>query len=140
MLTQLQSLLLAHPKLLEEKAQVRFMKYGDYSLDLEIFAYVDTGNWYDFFEIQQDVLLQVKDIVELAGTDFAFPSQTTYISQDSGVDQERSRAAETEVQTWRKKGKLPFCEFSTEQQEQVDNSKLRTRNSELKENSTFNKN
>ncbi|MGK7895375.1 MAG: mechanosensitive ion channel family protein, partial [Xenococcus sp. (in: cyanobacteria)] len=120
-LAKLQSMILVHPKLLEEKARVSFMKYGNYSQDVEIFAYVDTGDWYEFCGIQQDVLLRIKDIVEAAGTDFAFPSQTTYISQDSGLDQERRRTAETEVQTWRGKGMLPFPEFSTEQQEQLPN-------------------
>ncbi len=85
-LVNLRSMLLAHPKLLQEPAEVRFMKYGDYSLDVEIFAYVDTGDWFEFRGIQEDVLLRVKDIVEAAGTDFAFPSQTIYISRDSGLD------------------------------------------------------
>ena len=118
-LVNLRSMLLAHPKLLQEPAEVRFMKYGDYSLDVEIFAYVDTGDWFEFRGIQEDVLLRVKDIVEAAGTDFAFPSQTTYISQDSGLDSERSRAAEAEVKAWRSKGMLPFPEFPSEQREQL---------------------
>ena len=117
-LAKLREMILAHPKLLEEKAQVRFVKYGDYSKDLEIFAYVDTGNWYEFRGIQEDVLLRVQDIVEAAGTDFAFPSQTTYLSRDSGLDRERGSAAEAEVQAWRAKGVLPFPEFPREQREQ----------------------
>ena len=121
-LTKLQSMILAHPKLLEEKARVIFVKYGDYSQDMEIFAYVDTRDWTEFLEIQQDVLLRVKDIVSAAGTDFAFPSQTTYISQDSGLDGERSRAAEAEVQTWRAKGMLSFTDFSDQEREQLRNS------------------
>ncbi len=110
-LTKLREMILAHPKLLQEPAEVRFMKYGDYSLDVEIFVYVDTGDWFEFRGIQEDVLLRVKDIIEAAGTDFAFPSQTTYLSQDSGIDRERSKNAEEQVQAWRSKGKLPFPEF-----------------------------
>ncbi len=118
-LTKLREMLLAHPKLLEEKAQVRFVKYGDYSKDVEIYVYVDTGNWWEFRGIQEDVLLRVQDVVEAAGTDFAFPSQTTYLSRDSGLDSERIRAAEAEVKAWRSKGMLPFPEFPSEQQEQL---------------------
>ena len=118
-LAKLREMILAHPKLLEQKAQVRFVNYGDYSLDLEIFAYVDTGSWHEFRGIQEDVLLRVKDLVEAAGTDFAFPSQTTYLSRDSGLDQERSRAAEAQIQAWRTKGVLPFPEFSSEQRQQL---------------------
>ena len=62
------------------------MKYGDYSKDVEIFVYANTGDKFEFMEIQEDVLLRVQDIIEAAGTDFAFPSQITYLSQDSGID------------------------------------------------------
>ncbi len=114
-LAKLRSMLLAHPKLLKEPLIVRFVKYGDYSLDVEIFVYVNTGNIFEFLEIQEDVLLRVKDIVETAGTELAFPSQRNYLSRDSGIDQERSRSAEAEVQAWRSKGVLPFPEFPPEQ-------------------------
>ena len=102
-LVKLRSMLLAHPKLIDESVRVRFIKYGDYSKDVEIFAYVHTGNWIEFLEIQEYVLLGVEDIIEAAGTGFAFPSKTIYISQDQGLDQDLSRAAEAEVQAWRSK-------------------------------------
>ena len=78
---------------------------------MEIFVYLDTGDWFEFMGIQEDVLLRVQDLIEAAGTDFAFPSQTTYLSQDSGIDRERSKAAEAQVKAWRSKDKLPFPEF-----------------------------
>ena len=117
-LVKLREMLLAHPKLLEKGARVRFIKYGDYSKDVEIFVYVDTADIPEFLGIQEDVLLRVQDLIESAGTDFAFPSQTTYFSRDSGLDQERSRAAEAEVQNWRSKGTLPFPDFAEKQREQ----------------------
>jgi MscS family membrane protein len=45
------------------------------------------------------------DIVKEAGTGFAFPSQTTYFSKDTGLDAEKSRVAEAQVEDWRTKGK-----------------------------------
>ena len=118
-LAKLRKMILAHPKLLEEGARVRFVKYGDYSLDVQISVYVDTGKLLEFLGIQEDVLLRVKDIVEAAGTGFAFPSQTTYISRDSGLDRERGSAAEVQVQAWRSKGVFPFPEVPSEQREQL---------------------
>ena len=115
-------MIIAHPKLLEENARVRFINYGDYSLDVEIFVYADTGNLLEFLGIQEDVLLRIMDIVKAAGTDFAFPSQTTYLSRDSGLDSEQIRTAEAQVQDWRSKGTLPFPEFSSEQYEQLRGS------------------
>ena len=69
--------------------------------------------------IQEDVLLRVQELIEAAGTYFALPSQTTYVSRDSGIARERSSAAEAQVQAWRSKGMLPFPDFSSEQREQL---------------------
>ncbi|MGK7954480.1 MAG: mechanosensitive ion channel family protein [Crocosphaera sp.] len=121
-LVKLREMIVAHPKLLEENARVRFVKFGDYSLDIEVFVYVDTGKLLEFLGIQEDLLLRVMDIVEAAGTDFAFPSQTTYLSQDSGLNQERIRTAEDQVQMWRSKNMLPFPDFSPEQHKQLRNT------------------
>ena len=112
-------MILAHPKLIEKRARVRLVKYGNYSFDVEIYVYVDTGNREEFRGIQEDVLLRVIDIVKAAGTGFAFPSQTTYLSRDRGLDSEFSRTAEAEVQAWRSKGILPFPDFPSEEREQL---------------------
>ena len=110
-LVKLREMILAHPKLLEENARVRFVKFGDYSLDVEIFVYVETGKLLEFLGIQEDVLLRIMEIVQAAGTDFAFPSQTTYFSRDSGLDPEGIRTAEAQVKAWRSNGELPFPDF-----------------------------
>jgi len=62
------------------------------------------------------------DIVDEAGTGFAFPSQTTYFRRDSGLSKEQGEAAEAEVQAWRESGNLPFPEFAREHRERVWNS------------------
>jgi MscS family membrane protein len=54
------------------------------------------------------------DIVEASGSGFAFPSQTTYIARDSGLDAEKSQKAMETVRQWREQGKLPFPDFSPE--------------------------
>ena len=118
-LGKLREMILAHPRLIEKRARVRLVKYGNYSFDVEIYVYVDTGDREEFRGIQEDVLLRVIDIVKTAGTGFAFPSQTTYLSRDSGLDSERSRAAEAEVQAWRSEGLLPFPQFSPEQRDRL---------------------
>ena len=122
LLSKLREMLLAHPKLLSDPMRVRFLNLGDYSLDVEIFVYADTRVNAEFLGIQEDVLLRVMDIVKEAGTDFAFPSQTAYLSRDTGVDRERSLAAEAAVRAWRSKGMLPFPDVPPEQKERLRNT------------------
>jgi MscS family membrane protein len=105
--------LLAHPRMLTDNlARVRFAGFGDFSLDVEVFAYANTTDLIEFLAIKEDVLLRIMDVVTEAGTDFAFPSQTTYLARDHGLATDRGQAAEAQVQAWREAGNLPFPEFA----------------------------
>ena len=89
-LGRLRELLLEHPKVSPEPARVRFIGYGESSLDVEIFAYVMTRDFNEFLAIQEHLNLRIKDLVEEAGSGFAFPSRTLYVAQSD--DPERSVA------------------------------------------------
>jgi MscS family membrane protein len=121
-LAKLRELLLGHPKVTPEPARVRFVGYGAYSKDLEIFAYLDCQDQNTFLAMQEDVLLRIEDIVNEAGSGFAFPSQTAYLSRDKGLDIKRGSEAEAQVEQWRDSGKLPFPEFGGQEREQLENT------------------
>ena len=110
-LERLRRMLLGHPRVTDDPARVRFFGFGAYSLDLEIFAYVNSNDWGEYLGIREDLNLRIMDIVHEAGTEFAFPSQTTYFSRDSGLDPERVEKAQQQVEGWRESGQLPFPEF-----------------------------
>ena len=57
---------------------------------MELFAYVKTGDWMQFTAISQDVILKVAEIVEASGTQFAGPTQLTYLAGGAGVDAEKA--------------------------------------------------
>ncbi len=110
-LAELRKMLLGHPMVTPAPARVRFVGYGAYSLDLEIFAYLRCQDQGDFLAINEDILLRMADIISRAGTGFAIPSQTAYLARDQGLDTERGHAAEAEVGNWRTQNRLPFPEF-----------------------------
>ena len=118
-LAQLRELLFAHPRVTDEKARVRFLGFGDYSLDVEIFAYVNTSDRSEFLAVREDLNLRIMKIIEKAGTDFAFPSQTIYQTEDSGLDNERRQAAEKKVREWASAHRLPFPEFDAEYRKKI---------------------
>jgi MscS family membrane protein len=113
-LVELRKLLYAHPRVDPDPARVRFVGFGAYSLDLEIFAYVTTTDFGEFLAIRQDIYLRIMDVVAASGTGFAFPSQTTYLGRDGGRDAARSEKAEAEVQAWRERGELYLPDFPPE--------------------------
>jgi len=110
-LARLRQILLAHPRVTADPARVRFVGFGAYSLDIEVFAYVDTADHTEFLGIREDLYLHFMDAIKEAGTGFAFPSSTTYVGRDDGLDAEETRQAEARVAEWREKHELPFPNF-----------------------------
>jgi len=118
-LTRLREMLVAHPRVTMAPARVRASGFGAYSLNVDIFAYVDTGDWEEFLAVQEDLVLRIMDIVKDAGTAFAFPSQTLYHGRDARPDRERQDAAEEQVREWRAAHHLPFPDFSAEYRKEI---------------------
>jgi MscS family membrane protein len=110
-LIEIKKMLLAHPKVSPDPARVRFTGFGAYSLDLDIFAYIETSDINEFLAVQEDLLLRIMDIVEAAGSTFAFPSQTAYVGKDEGLDPDKTRAAEERVRSWRNANRLYLPDY-----------------------------
>lgn len=122
LLVEIRSVLYSHPKVIPETARVRFIGFGDASVDLEVYAYINSGNFDDFLEVREDLLLRVMDVIEASGTGFAFPSQTIYFARDGGLSEERSREAEDKVKQWREAGRLQIPSFDPERIRELSNS------------------
>jgi MscS family membrane protein len=121
-LARLRELLIKHPRVSPDPARVRFVGYGDSSLDLELFAFVETRDFGEFLAIQEDLNLRIKDIVEECGTAFAFPSRTLYVERSHGLDAALTEAAETEVARWRNEDRLPFPDFDERMRSELSNT------------------
>lgn len=77
-LRRIQTLLSEHPKVLPAP-RVRFTGFGDYSENIDIFAYLDCVDQTDFLAIQEELLMRIEDIIIEAGSGFALPSQITHL-------------------------------------------------------------
>ncbi|MGH6919522.1 MAG: mechanosensitive ion channel family protein, partial [Geminicoccaceae bacterium] len=109
-LAKLRELLIAHPMVSPDPARVRFVGFGAYSLDVEIFAYVLSADYNAYLGILEDLNLRIIDVIEEAGTGLALPSQTSYLTRAKALDAERAKAAEAQVDDWRSNDALPFPE------------------------------
>jgi MscS family membrane protein len=72
--------LVSYPAVDQELVRARFFRLGPFSLDIEVFAYINAGGWDAFLEIQQDLLLRILEVVERCGTAIALPSQTLRVT------------------------------------------------------------
>ncbi len=121
-LAEIREMMHGHPRIKTETARVRFVGYGASSLDIDVRVYAQTREWNDFYAIREDVFFRIKEIVEASGTGFAFPSQTVYLSKDTGLDEDKSKASVDQVRRWRNNRQLPFPNFSTQARERIENT------------------
>jgi MscS family membrane protein len=121
-LVQVRRLLYEHPKVETEGARSRFVSFDESALTMEIFCYILTRDYNEFLAIREDILLRIMDIVGAAGSGFALPSQTVYLSRDTGVDKQKAGQAAQEVEKWREAGQLPFPDFTPADISEISNS------------------
>ena len=121
-LVQVRRLLYEHPKVETEGARSRFVSFDMSALTIEIFCYILTYDDREFLAIREDILLRIMDIVDAAGSGFAFPSQTVYLGRDSGINKQKAEEAAREVQNWRDEHQLPFPDFTPDDISEISNS------------------
>jgi MscS family membrane protein len=86
-LANLRAYLASHPTIdRADTIRVRFLRFGTFSLDIEIFAYIIAADWEQFLDTQQELLLETMAIVERAGATIALPSQTLQFAHASGPE------------------------------------------------------
>ncbi|HEU4581912.1 MAG TPA: mechanosensitive ion channel domain-containing protein [Polyangiaceae bacterium] len=78
-LSGLEAALREQPKLWPEGVTVRFVGLGESSLDIDVQAWLATTDWNEFQQIRQELLLRFLQVVEAAGSAFAFPTQTVHV-------------------------------------------------------------
>jgi MscS family membrane protein len=98
--TGIRTFLSSHSKVRQDIAspRVHVIGFGDWSIKVEVYVYVDATELPKFLSIQEDLATAIIDLVRKSGADFAFPSQTTYLAQDpaekSSVRVQRVRVSE----------------------------------------------
>ena len=63
---------------------VRIDRFADSSIDIMLYCFTRSIIWGEWLEIKERLALKIKEIVEGAGSGFAFPSRTIYMSEPTG--------------------------------------------------------
>lgn len=119
---ELRKMLYAHPKVLEDPLHVRFRGFGEASLDVQVFAYISAADYKESLEVVEDLNFRIMDLVAEAGTGFAVPAAIEYQLPGPTLDEERTRAVETQVEDWKAQRALYFPNFPKERIAEVRGS------------------
>jgi len=103
-LGEIRELLHQDPKVEDSSSRVRFLRFAEYALEVEIYAYILESEYNAYLATQEALLLQVMDTLEKAGAVLALPTQTTLVTQDSWIDPEKSKAIRAAVEKVRDPG------------------------------------
>ncbi|MFT6220784.1 MAG: MscS family membrane protein [Candidatus Endobugula sp.] len=81
---QVKTMLQQHPEIDSSQTLiVNFDTFGPSSVDFFIYTFTKTVNWIKFHEVKQDVLLQIANIIEAHGAEFAFPTSTLHLYNET---------------------------------------------------------
>lgn len=84
-LENVRSMFLEHKAVNPDPARIRFIEYGEYSLELEAFAYINTCDFNEYLGTVEDLNLRIMDIIEAAGSQLAVPARVVQIEQQEVV-------------------------------------------------------
>jgi len=72
-LEKLREMLMTIDKVAEEGSRVRLIGFGEFSIDVQVFAYVETTDWNEFLAIAEEINLGTIAVLEKAGAKIAEP-------------------------------------------------------------------
>ena len=82
LMKDLQAMLDASPYTNKGTNIVQLANFGDSSINILISAYLLTNVYAEFLQMQNDLNLNIMDIMQADGVDFAFPSTSVYIEKN----------------------------------------------------------
>jgi MscS family membrane protein len=78
LLAKMRELLRRHPKADPDAARVRFVGFGESSLDVEIDCRILVADLHEFLAIREEMYLGIMDLIAQAGTGLASPARVLY--------------------------------------------------------------
>jgi len=99
-------LLLGHPHVYKEVVRVRLESFGDSAVNISVLTWLLADSYNHYTAVVEELNFSILEIVEDAGTGFAFPSRTVYTTREAGVDAALAAEAESVVEARRSSGEL----------------------------------
>lgn len=70
-----------------------FKAFGDFSLEYEIVYYVESANYLDFMNVQQEVGFKIFSVFEKEAIRFAIPAQNLFLQGNIGINRNKEEVA-----------------------------------------------
>ena len=97
-LGEIRQILLDDPKVEDSTARAQFIRFADYSLEVEIYAYILEPDYATYLKSQESLLLRIMEKLEQYGVVVALPTQTAFVPQDSWIDPRKAQILKAAIE------------------------------------------
>ena len=74
-----------HEMIDEETSRVRFLEFGEYAQEIELYVYIRTQDFVEYLQYREDINMSIANIIESSGTQLVVPTRTTYFENTSPI-------------------------------------------------------
>lgn len=78
-LERIRDLIDEHEMIDEETSRVRFLEYGEYAQEIELFVYIRTKDFVEYLQQREDINLKIREIIDQSNSRLVVPASTTYL-------------------------------------------------------------
>jgi len=68
---------------LKNTLMVNLTNFGDFSVDINVYAFSKTVDWEEWRIAKEEVLKEIWRIIKRNGLEFAYPTQTVFLEKES---------------------------------------------------------
>jgi MscS family membrane protein len=79
-------------------SRVRLLRMAEYSIEVEIYAYILIRDYTEFLAQQEELILSIVEAIEKTGAAIALPSLGPILTQDTWIDPEKAKAAKARLE------------------------------------------
>jgi MscS family membrane protein len=80
-LDKVRELIQQHEFIDEESSRVRFLEFGEYAQELELYVYIKTKDFVEYLEHREDINLRISALVASVDVKLIIPARTSYIKE-----------------------------------------------------------
>jgi len=91
-LDEIRSVLAQNNHVENATSRVRLLRMAEYSIEVEIYAYILVRDYAEFLAHQEELILSIVEAIEKTGAAIALPSVGPVLMQDSWIDPEKAKA------------------------------------------------
>jgi MscS family membrane protein len=96
-LEEIRAVLKQNNRVEDSSSRVRLLRFAEWAIEVEIYAYILVRDFAEFLAIQEELLLEIVDTIERTGAAVALPSQATLVTKDAWIDPEKEKAAKAAI-------------------------------------------